>query len=77
MAIWLREHYLPMMVLEDQLIEADWGHIQLCGLEHVHEWLDLRLHSPQLFAVIERCHMPIKSFHLPTREETVILLDVW
>ena len=72
-----REHYPPTMVIQERLTDADWGHVQLCGLEHVHEWPDLRAHTAQLSALIERWHTPTGSFHLPTGEATVTLLDVW
>ena len=72
-----REHYPPTMAIQERLTDVDWGHVALCGLEHVHEWPDLRAHSAQLSALIERWHTPTGSFHLPTGEATVTLLDVW
>ena len=72
-----REHYPPTMVIQERLMDADWEHVWLYGLEHVHEWLDLMAHSTQLSALIERWHTPTESFHLPIGEATVTLLDVW
>ena len=39
------------MVLGERLIEAEWGHLQLCGLEHVHKWLDLGTSSTTISIV--------------------------
>ena len=72
-----REHYPPTMVIQERLKDVDWGHVQLCGLEHVHEWPDLRAHSAQLSALIEQWHTPTGRFHLLTGEATITLLDVW
>ena len=41
----LREHYPSTMVIQERLTDADWGHVRLCGLEHVHKWPDLRAHT--------------------------------
>lgn len=66
-----------MMVLVERLIEIEWGHIQLCGLEHIHKWPDLREHLAHLSVQIEWWHIITSRFHLPIREEIITLLDVW
>lgn len=43
-----------MTALGDRLIEVEWGHMQLYGIEHVHEWLDLGENSMQLSALVEQ-----------------------
>ncbi|XP_057820172.2 protein MAIN-LIKE 1-like [Cryptomeria japonica] len=72
-----REHWPATMSLYHDLDRDELEFLHSLGLHYVGRWLRIRAHTTMMTALVERWDSQYNTFHLPTREATVTLLDVW
>ncbi|XP_059070759.1 protein MAIN-LIKE 2-like [Cryptomeria japonica] len=71
-----REHWPATMSLYQQLRSNELEILAALGLHFVGRWPRIRAHTTMMMALVERWDSRYNTFHLPTSEATVTLMDV-
>ena len=73
----IRRHRPPGLVLCLRMTDGEREVLESLGLYHITFMSKIRSNSGLLTVLVERWHSETSSFHLPAREATMMLKDVW
>lgn len=65
------------MRLYRKLEEDEREILSVVGLGFINKWLRIKAHTTMMTALVERWDNRMCTFHLPRREASITLLDVW
>lgn len=65
------------MTLVHDLFDIDRAHIDLCGLTHLLQMLDIHVNHEMLIELVEIFHSKHNMFHFPVGEMNITLKDVY
>lgn len=72
-----REHWPTTMRLYWQLQTDELEVLAVVGLHFISRWPRIQSHTTMFITLVERWDSRYNTFHLPTGEVTMMLLDVW
>lgn len=72
-----REHSPAMMSLYHELDRDELEFLHSLWLYYVGRWPRIRAHTTMMTMLVERWDSRYNTFHLPTGEAIVTLLDIW
>lgn len=69
--------YPPTMILVHELFDIDRAHIDLCGLTHLLQLLDICINHNMLMTLVERFHSKNNMFHFLVGEMMITPEDIY